>query len=46
MTELPDKKDFVASNGKPLRELYAIAVLRALTPMERAAVLHVFREPK
>lgn len=46
MTELPDQKDYLASNGKPLRELYAIAVLRSLTPMERASVLNVFRDRK
>lgn len=36
---LPKIEDYLASNGAELRSLFAVAVLRALTPMERNAVL-------
>lgn len=40
VAELPKIKDYKASNGAELRTLFAVAVLRALTPYERNAVFN------
>jgi len=39
MKQLPKIEDFKANNGAELRELFALSILRALTPMERNSVL-------
>ena len=42
----PDVKDYTSSTGETLRELFALAVLRALSPMERASVIRQFESAK
>lgn len=39
MPQLPKIEDFKSSDGEELRQLFALSVLRALTPMERNSVL-------
>lgn len=39
MKILPKEADFQSSEGETLRELFAVAILRSLTPMERNQVL-------
>lgn len=40
MKQFTKIEKFIASNSAELRSLFAVAVLRALTPMERQAVLN------
>ena len=43
---MPDPEKYFATNGVFLAQLYAVAVLRVLTPADRHAVLKVFDRSK
>lgn len=43
--KLPEIKSFKTKDGKELRELFALSVMRALTPMERNQVLKALETP-
>ncbi len=40
MSILPDPKNFRAHDGTFLSQLYAFALMRAMTPMERQSVIN------
>jgi hypothetical protein len=37
---MPKIEDYMSSAGKPLKELFALVVMRSLTPIERQSVIN------